>query len=241
MERSVTKYSQEDENKLRLRDLSAEDRPRERLQHIGARGLSTTELLAIVIGTGHGNDNVLHLAQTLLSIVNGLPGLVRASRTEMEAVKGIGEVKAIRIKAALELGRRAQTIPVEQRPQITSPADAANLLMSEMMYLEQEHLRLITLDTRNRVLDMPTIYKGSLNSAIVRIGELFRSAIRTNAAALIVAHNHPSGDPSPSPEDVHVTRQLVRAGKLLDIEVIDHIVIGRQSYVSLKERGEGFD
>lgn len=124
---------------------------------------------------------------------------------------------------------------------MSSPGDAANLLMSEMMFLEQEHLRLILLDTRNRVLSMPTLYVGSLNSSVVRVGELFRAAIRENAAALIVAHNHPSGDPSPSPEDVNVTRQLVRAGKLLDIDVLDHIVIGQQRFVSLKERGLGFD
>lgn len=159
----------------------------------------------------------------------------------MEAVKGIGEVKAIKIKAALELGRRAITTSLEERPQVTTPADAANLLMSEMMYLEQEHLRVIILDTRNHVLGIPTIYIGSLNTATMRIGELFRSAIRTNAAAVIVVHNHPSGDPSPSPDDVQVTRQIVKAGKLLNIDVLDHIVIGRQRYVSLKERGMGFE
>jgi DNA repair protein RadC len=211
------------------------------LQQVGARALSTIELLAIVIGTGHGNDNVLRLAQLLLSEMNDLPGLVLGSTTEMEAVKGIGKVKAIRIKAALELGRRAIATSIEERPQVTSPADAANLLMSEMMYLEQEHLRVITLDTRNHILSIPTVYIGSLNTAVVRVGELFRVAIRINAAAVIVAHNHPSGDPSPSPEDVHLTRQLVKAGKLLDIEVLDHIVIGHQRYVSLKERGLGFD
>lgn len=150
-------------------------------------------------------------------------------------------MKALRIKAALELGRRTLTVSLEEQPQITSPADAANLLMSEMMYLEQEHLKLITLDTRNRILSMPTVYIGSLNTAVVRIAELFKLAIRTNAAAIIVAHNHPTGDASPSPEDIHLTRQLVRAGKLLNIEVLDHIVVGHQQYVSLKERGEGFD
>lgn len=113
--------------------------------------------------------------------------------------------------------------------------------MSEMMFLEQEHLRVILLDTRNTVLATPTIYVGSLNTSVVRIGELFRAAIKENAAAVIVAHNHPSGDPSPSPEDVHVTRQLVKAGQLLDISVLDHLVIGHQRFVSLKERGLGFD
>jgi DNA repair protein RadC len=113
--------------------------------------------------------------------------------------------------------------------------------MSEMMFLEQEHLKLVLLDTRNRVLGTPTIYVGSLNSSVIRIGELFRAALKENAAAFIVAHNHPSGDPSPSPEDIRVTKQLVQAGKLLDVEVLDHVIIGRQRFVSLKERGLGFD
>lgn len=157
------------------------------------------------------------------------------------SVKGIGPVKAIEIKAALEIGRRLAANTPEERPRVASPGDAANLLMSEMMFLEQEHLRLILLDTRNRVLSTPTIYVGSLNSSVVRVGELFRAAIKENAAAFIVAHNHPSGDPSPSPEDINVTRQIVSAGKLLDIQLLDHIVIGYQRYVSLKERGLGFD
>ena len=129
--------------------------------------------------------------------------------------------------------------PTEQ-PLITSPADAANLLMPDMMYLEQEHLRLVLMDTRNRLLSMPTIYKGSLNTSVIRIGELFRAAIKENAAAFIVAHNHPSGDASPSPEDIRVTRKIVEAGELLDIEVLDHVIIGHQRFVSLKERGLGF-
>jgi DNA repair protein RadC len=156
-------------------------------------------------------------------------------------VNGVGPAKAVEVKASLEIGRRLMTASPEERPRVTSPGDAANLLMSEMMFLEQEHLRLILLDTRNRVISTPTIYVGSLNTSVVRIGELFRAAIRDNAAAFIVVHNHPSGDPSPSPEDVNVTRQIVQAGRLLDIELLDHVIIGRQRYVSLKERGLGFD
>ncbi|MCA9920769.1 MAG: DNA repair protein RadC, partial [Anaerolineales bacterium] len=147
----------------------------------------------------------------------------------------------VEIKAALEVGRRLMAAAPEERIRITSPGDAANLLMSEMSFLEQEHLRIILLDTRNRVLHTPTIYIGSLNTSVVRVGELFRAAIKENAAALIVAHNHPSGDPSPSPEDVRVTRNIVKAGKLLDIEVLDHVVIGHHRFVSLKERGLGFE
>lgn len=224
-----------------IRDLPQEERPRERLRKLGARAMSTGELLAITLRTGVGGENVLRLAERLLVHFSGLPGIARASHSELCEVKGIGPAKAVEIKAALELGRRLLAAAPEERERVTSPADAANLLMSEMMFLEKEHLRLILLDTRNRVLNTPTVYVGSLNASVVRVGELFRAAIRENAAALIVVHNHPSGDPSPSPEDVHVTRQIRQAGELLDIEVLDHIVIGRQRYVSLKERGLGFE
>ncbi|MCB9418786.1 MAG: DNA repair protein RadC [Ardenticatenaceae bacterium] len=223
-----------------IRDLAEADRPRERLMQVGAQAVSTAELLAIILRTGTGGENVLRLAERLLVHFTDLAGLSRASIAELQTVKGIGPAKAIEVKAALEIGRRLLATSPQERPKITSPADAANLLMSEMMFLEQEHLRLILLDTRNQVLRTPTVYKGSLNTSVIRIGELFRAALKENAAAIIVAHNHPSGDPSPSPEDVNVTRQMVQAGKLLDIEVLDHVVIGHQRYVSLKERGLGF-
>jgi DNA repair protein RadC len=124
---------------------------------------------------------------------------------------------------------------------VRSPADAAQLLMAEMALLDQEHLRLILLDTKNHVLSIPTVYVGSLNTSLIRVGELFRYALKENCAALIVVHNHPSGDPAPSPEDVIVTGKIVEGGKLLDIEVLDHLIIGRGRFVSLKERGLGFD
>ncbi len=224
-----------------MRDLALHDRPRERLLQVGSQAVSTTELLAIILRTGTGGENVLRLAERLLAHFGDLAGLSRASIAELQKVKGIGPAKAVEVKAGLELGRRLVATMPQERPTVTTPADAANLLMSEMMLLEQEHLRVILLDTRNKVLKTPTIYVGSLNTSVVRIGELFRAAIKENAAAVIVAHNHPSGDPSPSPEDVNVTRQLVQAGKLLSIDVLDHIVIGRQRFVSLKERGLGFD
>jgi len=224
-----------------MRDLALHDRPRERLLQVGSQALSTAELLALILRTGTGGENVLRLAERLLAHFSDLAGLSRATISEMQLVKGIGPAKAVEVKAALEIGRRLVATTPQERPTVTTPADAANLLMSEMMLLEQEHLRLILLDTRNRVLKTPTIYVGSLNTSVVRIGELFRAAIKENAAAMIVAHNHPSGDPSPSPEDVNVTRQLVQAGKLLDVDVLDHIVIGRQRFVSLKERGLGFE
>ncbi len=225
---------------LMMRDMAEHDRPRERLLKVGERAVSTAELLAIILRSGVPGENVLRLAERLLGTFKDLPGLARASIAELTEVKGVGPAKAVEIKAALEIGRRLLTTAPEEKPRITSPADAANLLMSEMSFLDKEHLRLILMDTRNRVLGTPTIYIGSLNTSVIRIGELFRAAIKENAAAFIVAHNHPSGDPSPSPEDVSVTRQIVQAGSLLNIDVLDHIVIGHNRFVSLKERGLGF-
>jgi DNA repair protein RadC len=225
---------------LMMRDMAEHNRPRERLLQVGERAVSTAELLAIILRTGAAGENVLRLSERLLSTFQDLPGLARASIAELTEVKGVGPAKAVEIKAALEIGRRLLTTAPEEKPRITSPADAANLLMSEMSFLDKEHLRLILMDTRNRVLGTPTIYIGSLNTSVIRVGELFRAAIKENAAAFIVAHNHPSGDPSPSPEDVSVTRQIVQAGFLLNIDVLDHIVIGHNRFVSLKERGLGF-
>ncbi len=198
-------------------------------------------MLAIVLRSGLPGENVLRLAERLLIQFEHLPGLARATVTELTAANGVGPAKAAEIKAALEIGRRLVASSPEERPRVTTPDDAFHLLKSEMMFLEQEHLRLILLDTRNRVLRTPTLYVGSLNTSVVRVGELFRAAIRENAAAFIVAHNHPSGDPAPSPEDISVTRQIVQAGKLLDIAVLDHIIIGSGRFVSLKQRGLGFD
>ena len=224
-----------------IRDLMAGDRPRERLMQVGERALATSELLAIIFRTGVGGENVVRLSERLLASFGGLSGLARASVTELQSVKGIGPAKAVEVKAALELGRRLLASAPEQRSRVSSPADAANLLMSEMALLEQEHLRLVLLDTRNQVLATPNVYVGSLNTSVIRVGELFRHAIKENAAAMIVAHNHPSGDPSPSPEDVRVTKQIVSAGQILDVDVLDHLVIGHGRFVSLKERGLGFD
>jgi len=233
-----------DENRAPYRptihELPASERPRERLQHRGAAALSNAELLAIVLRTGVGGENVLNMAQRLLSTYGGLAGLARASFGELAREHGMGTAKTAQVQAALELGRRLLIASPDERPQITSPADAANLLMPEMELLEQEHLRTLLLDTKHHVLASPTIYVGNVNTSVIRVAELFREAIKLNCAALIVAHNHPSGDPTPSPDDIRVTEQIVQAGKLLDIEVLDHLIIGRQRYVSLKERGLGF-
>ena len=224
-----------------IQDLPANERPRERLQNYGAKALSNAELLAIILRMGSHGLSAVALGQKLLADFNGLRGLARTSIDGVCNVKGIGPAKAVQIKAALELGRRLVIEAPEERPQITSPADAANLIMLDMSLLEQEHLWVMLLDTKNHVLDVVKVYQGSVNASLIRIAELFRDAIKRNCAAIIVAHNHPSGDPTPSPEDVRVTHQIVDAGKLLDVEVLDHLVIGHQRFVSLKERGLGFD
>jgi len=224
----------------RITDLPDDERPRERLLHVGAAAVSTAELIAIILRVGTGGENVVALAQRLLAKYKGLSGLARASSSELCGEKGLGEAKVAQLKAAFELGRRLLVESPDERPTITSPADAANLLLGEMGLLEQESLRVILLDTRNRVQAIQTVYQGSLNTTMVRVGELFREAVRANCAAIIVVHNHPSGDPSPSPEDVAITKDIIAAGKLLGIEVLDHLVIGHQRFVSLKERGLGF-
>jgi DNA repair protein RadC len=196
--------------------------------------------LAILLRVGVTGINVVQLAQKLLLDHGGWVGLQRLSFEELTKIHGLGEAKAAQVKAALEIGRRMLLAQAEQRPQISSPADVAALLMLEMSHLEQEHLRVVLLSTKNHVLKIETVYIGSINSSAVRIGEVFKAALRYNAAALIVVHNHPSGDPTPSPEDVAVTRQLVEAGRLLDVAVLDHLVIGQARWVSLRERRLGF-
>ncbi len=225
----------------RITDLDIIERPRDRLAHLGPQALSTAELLAILLRVGTRGENAVQMGSRLLRAFDGLGGLHRASFAEVRNLRGIGIAKAAQIKAAIELGRRLSLFNQGERAMIHNPADAAGLLMYEMSALEQEHLRVILLDTRNRVLEIREIYRGSLNSSMVRIGEVFRDAVRRSAAAIIVVHNHPSGDPTPSSDDVAVTRAIVEAGKLMDVEVLDHIIIGQGKFVSLKERSLGFD
>jgi DNA repair protein RadC len=223
-----------------IRDLPASERPRERLRDYGPQALSSAELLAIILRTGTNRESVLSLASRLLSQHQGLAGLARVSFAELCQERGLGEAKAAQLKAALELGRRLSSSQPEARAVVRSPADVANLLSAEMGLLEQEHLRVVLLNTRNEVLGIPEVYKGSVNTSLVRVGEVFREAVRRNCPAVVVVHNHPSGDPAPSADDLSMTRQMVEAGRLLDIEVLDHLIIGHGRYVSLKEQGLGF-
>src|SRR5437867_1716093 len=206
---------------LRIKELPPSEQPRERLRDHGPTALSDAELLAILLRVGVAGTNVVQLAQQLLVERGGWPGLLRADYADLCQRHGIGEAKAATLKAALEIGRRLLLTEHEQRFQIKSPADVAQLLMLEMSHLDQEHLRAVLLDTKNRVQSISTIYVGSLNTSHIRVGEVFKDALKKNSAALIVVHNHPSGDPTPSPEDVLVTREIVAAGVLLDVEVLD--------------------
>jgi DNA repair protein RadC len=224
----------------RITDLLVDERPRERLARLGAQVLSNSELLAILLRAGVPGENAVQVGQRLLKYYDGISGLQRAEFNDLCNQHGIGKAKAAQIKAAIELGHRLSIESPDECASVNSPADAAALVAYEMSGLEQEHLRVILLDTRNRVIEIVEIYKGSVNSAQVNVGEIFKPAIRRNAPALIVVHNHPSGDPTPSPDDVVVTRATIQAGKLLDVDVLDHVIIGKAKWVSMKERGMGF-
>jgi DNA repair protein RadC len=220
---------------LTVHDLPSSDRPRERLHRNGPQALSTTELLAIILHTGTKRNNVLELANLLLARYKGLGGIMNADFAELCGEHGLGKAKSAQLKAALELGKRLQLEQPEERYRITSPADAARLVMMEMAHLDHEEIRILLLDTKNQVIGNINRYKGTVNSSVLRVAEIFRPAITSNCPGLIVCHNHPSGDPSPSPQDLEVTEQLISAGRVLDIELVDHLVIGKQRYVSVKE------
>ena len=220
----------------RLKELPVELMPRERLYQLGPEALSNQEILAILLRTGVKGENVLDLAERIL-LEYGLPGLARLTVHEMSNIHGMGLAKAASLKAALELGRRLVTTDPITRPTINSPEDVASLVMEEMRYLDREHFRVISLTTKNHVLGISQISIGSLNSSIVHPRECFKEAIRRNSNAIILVHNHPSGDPTPSREDIQVSKRLVESGTLLGIEVLDHVIIGDNQYISLKERG----
>ncbi len=205
----------------------------------GAQALSNADLLAILLRTGTKNDSALRVAERLLKKYEemGIAALSGLGPQEISKIKGIGQVKAVTIAAAIELGKRLNGVASAERVIIRSPQDAVNLLMARLRYETREHFIILLLSTKNHVLATPTISIGSLNASIVHPRELFREVINHSAASVILAHNHPSGDPTPSPEDIGLTRKLIDAGKILEIPVLDHIIIGDNKYVSLKEKG----
>ncbi len=224
----------------RIADLAPDERPRERLKKSGPGALNTAELLAVLLRTGLKGESAVQLGHRLLQTFGGLTGLQRADYADVESQRGMGEAKATAVKAAIEIGQRLQVQNPESRPTISSPADAAALVQYEMSALAQEHLRVIVLDTRNRLVTVDELYKGSINFTSARVSEIFRSAVRRDAASIILVHNHPSGDPTPSPDDIALTKAVREAGILLDIELLDHLIIGQGRYISMKERKLGF-
>lgn len=219
-----------------LHTLPLRERPAYKINTIGSEICSMADLLAVVLG----GPKQIEMAQALIARFGSLSAMLNGIDTEYQEVPGIGPALAARVKAALALGRRLVTEAPEDRIMLRSPGDTASILMPDLSHLEREHFVVLILNTRNQLMSKFTLYTGNGNSLNVRVAEVFTEAIRRRAACIIVAHNHPSGDPAPSPEDVAITRQLVEAGTLLGIELLDHIIIGHQRFVSLRERGLGF-
>lgn len=222
---------------LMIRDLHIDDRPRERLIKQGPQSLSNQELIAILLRTGTKQESVLSLANRVLNYFEKLHELKHATLEEIVSIKGIGQAKAVQLLAAIELGRRLSQKQMDSRFTIRSPKDAASFLMPEIGSLQQEHFVAMYLNVKNQVIHKQTIFIGSLNSSIVHPREIFKEAVKRSAASIICAHNHPSGNATPSPEDIEVTKRLQEAGFIIGIELIDHIIIGDHQYVSLKEQG----
>lgn len=224
-----------------IRDLPSAERPRERLLSLGPGALTNSELIAILLRTGMRGENVLALASRLLTAHSGLHGLLQASAAELCALRGISAAKAAQLCAALELGRRAVSLVPEERALIRVPADLYRLIGPQLAHLTQEKLCAILLNTKQEVVRVCDVYQGTVDAASVRIAEVLRPAIKDNCPNLIVAHNHPSGDPTPSPQDIRITRRLVASAAAMDIDLQDHMVIGARGYISMKERGLGFE
>jgi DNA repair protein RadC len=225
---------------LMVREMAPDERPRERLFARGPASLSNGDLLAILLNTGIQGEPVTAVAQRLLVEHGGLLGLLKLDVDELARIRGVGPAKAAKLKAAFEIANRVQALGTDERPQISSPDDVVNLIGLEMSLLETEQLRVVLLDTKHRVRSVKTVYSGSVNQAQVRIAEVFREAVRANAVAMIVVHNHPSGDPTPSAPDIALTAELERAGELLDVDLLDHLIIGQGRHVSLRRLGLGF-
>lgn len=222
---------------LMIRDVPENERPRERVLKQGASALSNQELIAIVLRSGTKQESVLQLSQRLLHHFHGLRMLNEATVKELTSIKGIGAAKAVEILAAIELGKRVTRMQTPERQAIHSPEAGAGLVMDEMRLLSQEHFICLYLNTKNEVIHRQTVFIGSLNASIVHPREVFKAAFRHSAASIICFHNHPSGDPSPSREDIAITQRLVECGQMIGIEVLDHIVIGDEKFISLKEKG----
>ena len=224
-----------------VRDLPAAERPRERLALRGPGGLSAAELIAVILGTGAAGKSTIELAEDVLARHPSVGSLARATDAELAAIPGLGAAKAARLAAAFELGRRSVADWPAGRWTIRSPRDVSDRLRVDMGRLEREELRVLSLNAKNVVLRMSHVYVGNVSASLVRVGELFRDAVRLDASGIVLVHNHPSGDPTPSPDDLHLTAEAIAAGRLLDVDVLDHVVIGHDAWVSLRDRGVTFD
>lgn len=224
---------------IMVKDLPYEERPREKLLAFGAQYLSNTELLAILLRSGTRQKSALEVAQEILSTYksDGLASIINVPPSELTRIDGLGPVKVATLLAAIELGLRIAKKPSNNKYVIKTPDDVANYAMPRLRYEKREHFALLLLDTKNQVITFPDISIGSLNASIVHPREVFRCAISHCASSIILVHNHPSGDPSPSTEDINVTWRLIKSGKILDIEILDHIIIGDNKYTSLKQQG----
>ena len=220
-----------------VRDLPKPERPRERLQKFGPEALSAQELLALVIGRGVPKKSVMSIAQELLAKFGNIKAISQASIEELSEIKGIGLAKAAQIKACFELGRREELEPELRDFDIKNPEAVAKAIRSSIKDKAKEHFKLILLNPRNKIIGISTISIGTLNASLVHPREVFKDAIMHSAASVVLAHNHPSGDPEPSEDDIKITKKLVESGKILGIDVIDHIVVGKNSFLSFKERG----
>ncbi|WP_203333118.1 RadC family protein [Planococcus beigongshangi] len=225
------------EQTMMIRDVHSADRPRERLINQGATSLSNQELIAIMLRTGTRQESVLHLANRVLHHFEQIQQMKDASIEELTSINGIGQAKAVQLLAAVELGRRLSSKQTDAKYTIRSPKDAASYLMADMTSLKQEHFVVLFLNIKNQVLHRQTIFVGSLNASIVHPREIFREAVRRSAASIVCAHNHPSGNPAPSPEDIAVTKRLMEAGSIVGIELLDHLIIGDHQFISLNEKG----
>lgn len=222
-----------------VRELPVDERPRERLLALGPGFLSNAELLAIVLRNGSKERSALQLAQDILSLYkdDGVSALGRMTAGELMCLQGIGSAKAAEVMAAVELGKRLNDHIARQRAMVTCPEDAADYAMPRFRYEDREHFAVILLNVKNHILSMPVISVGSLTASVVHPREVFKAAIQQAAASIILVHNHPSGDPTPSKEDIEVTARMVQVGRVMDIPVLDHIILGNDNYISLKEKG----
>ncbi|GAX90479.1 RadC family protein [Effusibacillus lacus] len=220
-----------------VRDVPVEDRPRERMLRDGSQSLSNADLLAILLRTGSNGQSVMSLAEQLLARFGGLRSLMEADIREMTDIPGMGPAKALQVQAAIELGKRIARLTRKPLTVIRSPQDVADLFMDRLRFEKKEHFIVVHLDTKNQVLTEETVSVGSLDSSIVHPREIFKTALKKSSASIICVHNHPSGDPTPSREDILVTKRLAEVGQIMGIELLDHVVIGEQRFISLKEQG----